>query len=49
MSREFSNCLMTSRELYLGDIGIPEAVYRQMGIPYASPFGPRYFVRLNTQ
>jgi len=35
--------------LYLGDIGIPQAVYDRIGIPYVSPFGPRYYVRLKHQ
>jgi NAD(P)H-hydrate epimerase len=33
-------------ELYLGDIGIPEQVYRRIGIQYVSPFGPHAWVRL---
>jgi NAD(P)H-hydrate epimerase len=35
-----------SGELYLGDIGIPEAVYSRIGIRYVSPFGPHFWVRL---
>jgi len=33
-------------ELYLGDIGIPDQVYRRIGIKYVSPFGPHSWVRL---
>jgi len=33
-------------DLYLADIGIPPALYRQLGIPAVSPFGTRYWVRL---
>jgi len=33
-------------ELYLGDIGIPDQVYRRIGIRYVSPFGPHSWVRL---
>jgi NAD(P)H-hydrate epimerase len=33
-------------ELYLCDIGIPEAVYRRIGIQYVSPFGADSWVRL---
>jgi len=36
-------------ELYLGDIGIPEAVYKRIGIEYVSPFGPDSWVRLRNQ
>jgi NAD(P)H-hydrate epimerase len=35
-------------ELYLGDIGIPDQVYRRIGIKYVSPFGPYSWVRLRT-
>jgi len=35
-----------SGDLYLGDIGIPEAVYGRIGIRYVSPFGSRFWVRL---
>ena len=35
-----------SGELYLGDIGIPEAVYNRIGIRYVNPFGPHFRVRL---
>lgn len=31
-----------SGELFLADIGIPSAIYRQMGLPYISPFGKTY-------
>jgi NAD(P)H-hydrate epimerase len=33
-------------ELYLGDIGIPDQVYRRIGIQYVSPFRPHSWVRL---
>ncbi len=36
-------------ELLLADIGIPESVYRQMGIDYHPPFGNKYVVRLLNQ
>lgn len=32
--------------LYLADIGIPAAVYRKLGVTYASPFDHRYVVPL---
>ena len=34
-------------DLWLADIGIPDAVYRQVGIDYVSPFGKRFRVPLN--
>ncbi len=34
-------------ELFLADIGIPEAVYRRMGLNYIAPFGGRSWVRLD--
>ena len=34
-------------ELFLADIGIPQGVYRRMGLPYRTPFDHRYRVRLN--
>ncbi len=34
-------------ELFLADIGIPEAVYANMGLEYAHPFGNRYRVPLS--
>src|SRR5262249_52978267 len=36
-------------ELYLGDLGIPEQVYRRIGIKYVSPFGPHSWVRLRNR
>jgi NAD(P)H-hydrate epimerase len=36
-------------ELYLGDIGIPEQVYRSIGIKYVSPFRPHAWVRLRNR
>jgi NAD(P)H-hydrate epimerase len=33
-------------ELVLADIGIPEGVYRRMGLAYRTPFDHRYLVRL---
>jgi len=33
-------------ELFLADIGIPEGVYRRVGLNYATPFGGRPWVRL---
>jgi len=33
-------------ELYLVDIGIPDQVYRRIGIKYVRPFGPHSWVRL---
>jgi len=35
-------------DLYLADIGIPEAVYRRIGVRYVSPFGPHSWVRLRS-
>ena len=32
--------------LFLADIGIPDGVYRTMGLPYAAPFGPRFVIPL---
>ncbi len=34
-------------DLWLADIGIPEEVYRQVGIDYTCPFGKRFRVPLN--
>jgi NAD(P)H-hydrate epimerase len=34
-------------ELYLADIGIPPEVFRRIGVFFESPFGRRYWVRLN--
>lgn len=34
-------------ELFLGDIGIPEKVFRKMGIDYVLPFNKSYIVQLN--
>lgn len=33
-------------ELYLGDVGIPPAVYGRLGLAYEPPFFDRYWVRL---
>lgn len=33
-------------ELFLADLGIPEAVYRRMGLEYIAPFGGRSWIRL---
>jgi NAD(P)H-hydrate epimerase len=33
-------------ELYLGDIGIPDQVYRRIGLKYVDPFGQHSWVRL---
>lgn len=35
-----------SESLYLADIGIPAAVYRQLDIDYENPFGREYWVEL---
>ncbi len=32
--------------LFLADLGIPEKVYRGIGLPYRSPFGHRFWVKL---
>ncbi len=34
-------------ELFLADIGIPEGVYRRIGLDYTAPFGGRSWVRLD--
>jgi NAD(P)H-hydrate epimerase len=34
-------------ELYLADIGIPPEVFRRIGVSFESPFGRRYWVRLD--
>ncbi len=34
-------------ELFLADIGIPEGVYRRVGLDYTAPFGGRSWVRLD--
>ncbi len=34
-------------QLFLADIGIPEGVYRRMGLNYIAPFGGRSWVRLD--
>lgn len=34
-------------ELFLADIGIPEGVYRRLGLSYTAPFGCRSWVRLH--
>jgi NAD(P)H-hydrate epimerase len=36
-------------DLYLGDIGIPAAVYQRIGLTYLSPFGPKFYVRLKNE
>ena len=36
-------------DLYLGDIGIPDQVYRCIGIKYVSPFGLHSWVRLRNR
>lgn len=36
-------------DLYLGDIGIPAAVYQRLGVTYVSPFGREFYVRLKNQ
>lgn len=33
-------------ELFLADIGIPQNVYRRVGLDYIAPFGGRSWVRL---
>ena len=33
-------------DLYLANIGIPPEVYRRLGLVFTSPFGTRYWVRL---
>ena len=33
-------------DLYPGEVGIPDQVYRRIGIKYVSPFGPYSWVRL---
>ncbi len=38
-----------SGELYLADIGIPEAVYRRLELPYRTPFDHRYQVRIEAK
>ena len=35
-------------EIYLADIGIPPAVFQQLGLSYEPPFGERYWIRLET-
>src|SRR5262249_41524730 len=35
-----------NHELFLADIGIPEAVYRRMGLRYINPFGRDFYVRV---
>lgn len=32
--------------LFLADLGIPDKVYRRLGLPYRSPFGNRFWVEL---
>jgi len=34
-------------QLYLADIGIPDAVYQRMKLPYRTPFDHRYRVSIN--
>lgn len=34
-------------ELFLADIGIPEGIYRRMGLAYTVPFGVRSWVRVD--
>ena len=34
-------------ELYLADIGIPPEVFQRLGLSVESPFGRRYWVRLD--
>ena len=34
-------------ELYVADIGIPPEVFRRIGVSFKSPFGRRYWVRLD--
>jgi NAD(P)H-hydrate epimerase len=34
-------------ELYLADIGIPPQVFQRIGVSFESPFGRRYWVRLD--
>lgn len=34
-------------ELFLADLGIPESVYRRLGLDYMAPFGGRSWVRLD--
>lgn len=36
-------------DLYLADIGIPVAAYRRLGLKYESPFGARFWARLQKQ
>ncbi|MBI4546529.1 MAG: NAD(P)H-hydrate epimerase [Ignavibacteriae bacterium] len=36
-------------ELFLADIGIPVGVYRDLGLPYTSPFDHRYVVPLKAR
>jgi len=36
-------------ELYLADIGIPEGVYRRLGLSYTSPFGDSFRVHLTSK
>ncbi|MBK7379988.1 MAG: NAD(P)H-hydrate epimerase [Ignavibacteriales bacterium] len=33
-------------DLYLADIGIPNSVYKKLGLNYQSPFNEKYFVKL---
>ena len=33
-------------DLFLADIGIPEGVYRRMGVPYTPPFERRFVIPL---
>lgn len=39
--------LLQAGELFLADLGIPEGVYRRMGLNYIAPFGGRSWVRLD--
>lgn len=36
-------------ELFLADIGIPQATYQRMKMKYVNPFGSRYWVRLTAR
>ena len=36
-------------ELYLADIGIPQAVYQRMKLPYRTPFDHRYRVSIKPE
>jgi len=36
-------------ELFLADIGIPQATYHRLNLPYVAPFGNRFWIRLHAK